>query len=100
MKRYKFYKVLWRDHASSDRWHSMKEAVEFARNSHKSLCESNGYLIYQNDDYLVLAASHNGEEEETEWGELIKIYKTLIVKKTLMEYEEIQKRSNARQRRK
>jgi hypothetical protein len=85
---------LWRDPVSDSSWRSLRDIEEFAAKTYNELCESNGYLVGQTDQYIILCGSRN---HFGEFSETIVIPKVLIVKKQVID-EEIFERSNKKRR--
>jgi len=74
----KLVKIYWKDAASSEAWEDLNEVRDWASKTYVTPCETVGELILDTDDYVVVAASNNGEK--TLYGDKVLIPKTLIDK--------------------
>lgn len=69
----RFVKVLWLDACSCDEW------TETDKLPAPIPVTSMGWMAKEEEDYIVLAASHYGEEVDV-WGQTITIPSGMIVK--------------------
>lgn len=70
----KFVTIYWQDHFSDSSWKTEKEIEELIKK--QKTCISKGWLVYENNEFIVLAASFDGEES---YGDTISILKKNIV---------------------
>ena len=72
------YLISWRDVSSDSKWRTPEDAKEWARVEFATPCGSVCWILEENRNYLITAASKNNSGE---YGEIIMIPKSLIVRK-------------------
>lgn len=81
-------RVEWLDSNTWSGWHSVANSLQWAK-SEFAKCESVGYLVYENEEKLVLAMNlFYGKDEDPEivetFGDLMAIPKFAIKKRELV----------------
>lgn len=77
----KIYEVTWKDHFSETGWKDSDELEKWVKKNKAKLCTSVGKIVYQDEEILVLAGSHDGDESH---GDFMAIYKNHIVRKRIL----------------
>jgi hypothetical protein len=77
----KYYEITWKDHFSETGWKDKDELEKWVKDRKKHPCVSIGQIVYEDDDVIVLAGSHDGEDSH---GDFMAIYKNHIIKKRIV----------------
>ena len=82
MKKPKLIKISWKDPAGiSDEWLTIKELIEKAEKRDKISCSTVGWLLYENKNYIIIAATCDNKIEEPNYHDTSMIFKKLITKR-------------------
>jgi hypothetical protein len=78
----KLERIFWRDIGSiSDSWYSKDELIERANKDFHTLCETVGYIVFENSNFVVVAATllPGDTEEENRYHDASMIMQSVIV---------------------
>lgn len=67
--------VKWKDIYTSDSWKNDKELKEWINAKEKEVCETLGFILIKNKNFIAVAGSYDGDES---YGDVVIIPKTLI----------------------
>lgn len=71
--------VYWKDIAALEgQWDSVESCIKKAQKLYEAVYKTVGYIIYENDDFLVIAATH--DMEGNEYNDVSMIPKSVITK--------------------
>lgn len=80
------YVVRWEDTTNIATWLTPQEVTEFAQ-GHRWICENVGFLVYEDDDCVVVAG-RRANDEGSHSGLVERVPRRSIIKMTrLMEFE-------------
>ena len=75
----KLVRIVWDDICSpKETWMSLKEAMKWAVKRHGKSMSTTGYLIYETSEYILVAATHDAEDDD--YGDISMIPKGTIRK--------------------
>jgi hypothetical protein len=75
---HKLEKIYWRDIGGiTDSWLSTEEILVEAEKRYNEVCESVGWVVFENDDYIVLAATRDPSQDT--WHDGSMIMKSVII---------------------
>lgn len=75
----KWLKVKWYDHSSAAVWQTLDEVKKWVEETKAHPCITEGYLIYEDKEAIVLSAESDGQGS---FGNCALIFKSLICKRS------------------
>ena len=80
-KKHKLIYLEWHDAFAAAGWHTQASVDKFSKNI--MIVRQVGWILSENEKYIVMAARHNEETEyqDPQWGNIQKIPKTWIRKR-------------------
>lgn len=72
--------IEWEDAVASSAWKDREEVTKWGKEAIATVCDV-GWVMEENDKYLVLASRYGPQKEDPIWGNLQKIPKTWIRKR-------------------
>lgn len=72
--------VKWRDTSGlDDSWSTQKEFCEQAKEQYENICTTIGFLLEENENYIVIASTMNSDREENRFHDGNMILKSTIL---------------------